>query len=65
MTVSAVKPISWSFVTAQRPVVEKWLDGSAAPLARVLAKLQPAECAAFLKAMDLLEAELEVDHEVP
>jgi DNA-binding MarR family transcriptional regulator len=50
---------------AQRLVVEKWLDGSAAPLARALAKLQPAERDAFLKAMDLLEAELEVNHEVP
>lgn len=54
-----------TITSAQRPVVEKWLDGSAAPLALVLEKLKPAERAAFLKAIDLLEAELEVDHEVP
>jgi DNA-binding MarR family transcriptional regulator len=50
-TVVAITP-------SQRLVVEKWLDGSAAPLARVLEKLDPAERAAFLKAMDLLEVEL-------
>jgi DNA-binding MarR family transcriptional regulator len=39
-------------------LIEEWLDGAAMPLARVLDKLTPAEQDAFLKAMDLLEAEL-------
>jgi DNA-binding MarR family transcriptional regulator len=39
-------------------LIEQWLDGAAMPLARVLDKLTPAEQDAFLKAMDLLEAEL-------
>jgi len=39
-------------------LIEEWLDGVAAPLARVLDQLAPAERAAFLKAMDMLEAEL-------
>jgi hypothetical protein len=38
-------------------VVEEWLDGAAAPLARVLDRLADDERAAFLKAMDMLEAE--------
>ncbi|MEP7026866.1 MAG: MarR family transcriptional regulator [Actinomycetota bacterium] len=41
----------------QRPAAEEWLDGAAAPLARVLARLGADERAAFLKAMDMLEAE--------
>jgi DNA-binding MarR family transcriptional regulator len=40
-----------------RAEVEEWLDGAAAPLARVLDKLADDERAAFLKAMDMLEAE--------
>jgi len=40
-----------------RIAVEKWLDGAAAPLARVLDQLADDERAAFLKAMDMLEAE--------
>jgi DNA-binding MarR family transcriptional regulator len=40
-----------------RTAVEQWLDGAAAPLARVLDKLADDERAAFLKAMDMLEAE--------
>jgi DNA-binding MarR family transcriptional regulator len=40
-----------------REAVEEWLDGAAAPLARVLDKLEADERSAFLKAMDLLEAE--------
>jgi DNA-binding MarR family transcriptional regulator len=40
-----------------RPVVLDWLDGAAAPLARVLDRLGADERAAFLKAMDMLEAE--------
>ena len=43
---------------AQSQVVEQWLDGAASPLARVLAKLAPSEQTAFVKAMDMLEAEL-------
>jgi DNA-binding MarR family transcriptional regulator len=42
---------------AARPQVEEWLDGAAAPLARVLDRLADDERAAFLKAMDMLEAE--------
>jgi DNA-binding MarR family transcriptional regulator len=40
-----------------RPAVEQWLDGAAAPLIRVLDKLGADERVAFLKAMDMLEAE--------
>jgi DNA-binding MarR family transcriptional regulator len=40
-----------------RTSVQEWLDGAAAPLARVLDRLGPDERAAFLKAMDMLEAE--------
>ena len=40
-----------------RPAVQQWLDGVAAPLARVLDRLASDERAAFLKAMDMLEAE--------
>ena len=43
---------------AQRALVGEWLDGAASPMARVLDRLDPAEQQAFLKAMDLLEAEL-------
>ena len=50
-TIVAVAP-------AQAALVGEWLDGAAKPLARVLDKLSPAEQQAFLKAMDLLEAEL-------
>jgi len=42
-------------------VVEQWLDGAAAPLARVLDRLAADERAAFLKAMDMLEAEFRGD----
>ena len=42
-----------------RPAVQEWLDGAAAPLARVLDRLGPGERAAFLKAMDMLEAEFD------
>jgi DNA-binding MarR family transcriptional regulator len=38
--------------------IRQWLDGAAQPMARVLSRLDPAEQAAFLKAMDMLEAEL-------
>ena len=40
-----------------RGAVERWLDGAAAPLARVLDRLADDERAAFLKAMAMLEAE--------
>ena len=43
---------------AEQAIIEQWLDGAAQPLARVLSRLDPAEQAAFLKAMDMLEAEL-------
>jgi DNA-binding MarR family transcriptional regulator len=43
---------------AEAAVVERWLDGAASPLARVLDKLAPSERAAFLKAMNMLEEEL-------
>jgi DNA-binding MarR family transcriptional regulator len=39
-------------------LIQQWLDGAAQPLARVLDRLDPQERAAFLKAMDMLEAEL-------
>jgi DNA-binding MarR family transcriptional regulator len=49
-----------------RPAVLEWLDGAAAPLARVLDRLGPDERAAFLKAMDMLEAEFDTpDGEYP
>jgi DNA-binding MarR family transcriptional regulator len=47
-----------SITPSARPAVEEWLDGAAAPLARVLSRLAADERAAFLKAMDMLEAEL-------
>ncbi len=40
-------------------VISEWLDGAALPIARVLDRLTPGEQEAFLKAMDLLEAELQ------
>jgi DNA-binding MarR family transcriptional regulator len=49
----------------QAAIVGKWLDGAASPLARVLDKLAPSEQAAFLKAMDMLEAELSADDARP
>jgi len=45
-------------IRAQATLIGQWLDGAAEPLARVLDKLTPSEQEAFLKAMDLLEAEL-------
>lgn len=46
-----------------RTAVEQWLDGAAAPLARVLDRLADDERAAFLKAMDMLEAEFHASDE--
>lgn len=50
---------------AQKTRVAEWLHGAAGPLARVLDRLAPSEQVAFLKAMDMLEAELhtqDADH---
>jgi DNA-binding MarR family transcriptional regulator len=43
----------------QAAVIGQWLDGAAIPFARVLDKLSPGERQAFVKAMDLLETELQ------
>jgi DNA-binding MarR family transcriptional regulator len=43
---------------SQAALIGQWLDGAALPLARVLDQLTPAEREVFVKAMDLLEAEL-------
>jgi len=48
-----------------RRAVEEWLDGAAAPLARVLDKLDADERRAFLKAMDMLEAEFRTEDGEP
>jgi DNA-binding MarR family transcriptional regulator len=45
-------------VPEQQAVIEGWLNGASGPLERVLGKLKPSEREAFVKAMDLLEAEL-------
>jgi len=45
-------------VPVKNALIQQWLDGAAQPLARVLDRLDPQERAAFLKAMDMLEAEL-------
>jgi DNA-binding MarR family transcriptional regulator len=45
-------------IPARAALIGEWLDGAARPLARVLDRLSPSEQQAFLKAMDLLEAEL-------
>ncbi len=44
---------------AQAGLIGQWLDGAAMPLARVLNQLTPAEQEVFVKAMNLLEAELQ------
>lgn len=41
--------------------IRQWLDSAAQPVARVLDRLDPAEQATFLKAMDMLEAELHTE----
>ena len=46
-------------VPDQAPLISQWLDGAAKPIARVLDQLSPTEQQAFLKAMDLLDAELQ------
>jgi DNA-binding MarR family transcriptional regulator len=45
-------------IPAQAALIGEWLDGAARPLSRVLDQLSPAEQDAFIKAMNLLEAEL-------
>jgi DNA-binding MarR family transcriptional regulator len=45
-------------IPGQAAMIGQWLDGAAKPLARVLEKLTPGEQEAFVKAMDLLAAEL-------
>lgn len=45
-------------IPSQATLIDGWLDGAAQPLARVLDKLTPSEQQTFLKAMDLLETEL-------
>ena len=47
-------------VPAQAALISQWLDGAAKPIARVLDQLSPTEQQAFLKAMDLLETELQL-----
>ena len=39
-------------------VVDRWLEGTTAPLARALGKLSPEERAIFIKALGFLDAEL-------
>jgi DNA-binding MarR family transcriptional regulator len=46
-------------IPARATLIGEWLDGAAKPLARVLDQLSPGEQQAFLKAMDLLETELD------
>jgi DNA-binding MarR family transcriptional regulator len=46
-------------IPAQATLIGQWLDGAAKPIARVLDQLSPTEQQAFLKAMDLLDAELQ------
>ncbi len=43
---------------AQQTFVDTWLAGASAPIVRVLQQLSPAERAVFIKAMGLLDAEL-------
>jgi DNA-binding MarR family transcriptional regulator len=47
------------FAPGQVDLIGQWLDGAARPLARVLDQLSPSEQQAFLKAMSLLETELQ------
>ncbi|WP_051807432.1 MarR family winged helix-turn-helix transcriptional regulator [Actinoplanes subtropicus] len=46
---------------AKEAEIRQWLDSAAQPVARVLDRLDPAEQATFLKAMDMLEAELRTE----
>jgi hypothetical protein len=42
----------------KQPEVQQWLECAAAPLARVIHQIDPAEQAAFLKVMDLLDTKM-------
>jgi DNA-binding MarR family transcriptional regulator len=53
------------FAPGQIDLIGQWLDGAASPLARVLDQLSPSEQQAFLKAMSLLEAELQTQESAP
>ncbi|MBV9795695.1 MAG: winged helix-turn-helix transcriptional regulator [Actinobacteria bacterium] len=46
-------------IPGQAALIGQWLDGAAKPIARVLDQLSPTEQEAFLKAMDLLDTELQ------
>ena len=45
-------------VPGKEPDVDLWLEGATAPIMRALNHLDPQERAVFVKAMSLLEAEL-------
>jgi DNA-binding MarR family transcriptional regulator len=47
-----------SLVPQHNDTLDAWLDGATAPMARALDKLNPEERTALLKAMNLLQAEL-------
>jgi DNA-binding MarR family transcriptional regulator len=53
------------FAPGQIDLIGQWLDGAASPLARVLDQLSPSEQQAFLKAMSLLETELQTQESAP
>jgi DNA-binding MarR family transcriptional regulator len=53
------------FAPGQVDLIGQWLDGAASPLARVLDQLSAAEQQAFLKAMSLLESELQAQQPAP
>ena len=48
-------------VPGNEPSVDLWLEGATAPIIRALNHLDPQERAVFVKAMSLLEAELNRD----
>ena len=50
---------------AQASLITQWLDGAASPIARVLDKLDAAEQETFLRAMSLLESELQAKEDGP
>jgi DNA-binding MarR family transcriptional regulator len=45
-------------VPSEEGVVDAWLDGASAPIARALRRLSPEERATFVKAMGYLDAEV-------
>ena len=52
-------------IPAKAALIGEWLDGAARPLARVLDQLSPSEQDTFLKAMSLLESELQAQDTPP